>query len=40
MAHNEQLAQTVRIKLPAEALEAAKPIKGAQAAFKGRRSSP
>ncbi|MFH1968754.1 MAG: ATP-binding protein [Verrucomicrobiota bacterium] len=28
MAHNEQSAQTVRIKLPTEALEAAKPAKG------------
>lgn len=34
MAHNEQLAQTVRIKLPAEALEAAKPAKGPKLASK------
>ncbi|MCX6992504.1 MAG: ATP-binding protein [Kiritimatiellaeota bacterium] len=34
MAHNEQLAQTLRIKLPAEALEAAKPAKRPKLASK------
>lgn len=34
MAHNEQLAQTLRIKLPVEALEAAKPAKRPKLASK------